>query len=148
MTTLELKTKDSSQGTHQSQEDKTRDDIRAVHQIIFEYLRLMTGEQEDTSPEEKKEKPYTWRPVGEVLQYGVLCNEAVILANAIGTSESIGVDITDLEQALEEGKGEVKADELKRLDDYVVDDFSIEYHSSKKLYEHVKSLRRQHELED
>lgn len=39
-------------------------------------------------------------------------------------------------------------EELKWLHDYVVDDLSIEYHSSKELYEDIKSLRRRHGLDE
>lgn len=149
MTTLQLEGKDSSQGTQQTQDDRTRKDIRATHERALGLLKSI-GKQEDTSAEEQEETYYTSSLAYAALLSDLTFREQVILP-LTRTFEAIIRAIPTmgeaLEQLLEQAKEEER-EELKCLHDYVVDDLSIEYHSSKKLYEDIKSLRRRHGLEN
>lgn len=149
MTTLQLEGKDSSQGTQQTQDDRTRKDIRATHERALGLLKSI-GKQEDTSAEEQEETYYTSFLAYAALLSDLTFREQIILPLTRTFEAIIGAIPTmgeALEQLLEQAKEEER-EELKCLHDYVVDDLSIEYHSSKKLYEDIKSLRRRHGLEN
>lgn len=150
MTLLQLEGRDSLQGTQQTQDDETRKDIRVLHQRALGFLKTIE-EQQDTSAEGQEKVYYTFNLAYAAFLSAPTFRDRVILP-LMWTFESTVREIMPtvgglLEQLLEEAKEE-KGEELKCLHDYVVDDLSIEYHSSKDLYEDVKSLRRQHGLEN
>lgn len=148
MTTLQLEGKDSSQGTQQTQDDRTRKDIRATHERALGLLKSI-GKQEDTSAEEQEETYYTSFLAYAALLSDVTFREQIVLPLTrmfeaiVRAIPTIG---ETLEQLLEQAKEEEEEEEeYGILHDYVLDDLSVDYDSAKKFHEHLMSLRRHYE---
>jgi len=138
MVPLLLEERESPVGTQQTQDEETRENVRARCAVILGYLKSV-GEEEDTSPKEKAEEPYyTWS-----LAYAMDRSfyELVIRPVSWGWGATVEAHLT-FEQAEET---EEEEEEYGVLHDYVLDDLSVDYDSAEKFHKYLMSLRRQHE---